>query len=169
MRMVASTGSATGAWNAKTAADLGADVDWIAEDRTPGKEPQQIDSKRRYERVQKMLDAGELTPDQAQAELAQIRAFDAAALPRNAQSADAAFNNPKIHRSVRGIQSMTPTERIPGAPPGKVKVTFTDGSTAIYDQVVVSHATDIAAGPDPGASRRCEPCRRHQDAACGSR
>lgn len=149
-RIIVSGGSATAAWNAKTAADLGADVDWIAEDRTPGKEPQQLDSKRRYERVQKMLDAGELTPDQAQAELAQIRAFDAAALPRNAQSADAAFNNPKIHRSVRGIQSMTPTERIPGAPPGKVKVTFTDGSTAMYDQVVVSHATDIAAGPDPG-------------------
>ena len=150
-RVMVSGGSATAAWNAKTAADLGAEVDWSAEDRTPNKDPQQLDSKRRYERVQKMLDAGELTPDQAQAELAQIRAFDASALPRNVQAADAAFNNPKIHRSVRGIQSMTPTEKVPGAPPGNVRVTFTDASAPeIYDQVVESHATDIAAGSDPG-------------------
>ena len=151
-RVLVSGGSATAAWNAKTAADLGADVDWIAEDRTPGKDPQQIDSKRRYERAQKMRDAGELTPNKAKKELAEIRAFDAAALPRNTQAADAAFNNSQqIHRAVQGIESMTPTEKIPGQPPGKVRVTFKGGGDpVIYDQVVVSHATDITRGPDPG-------------------
>jgi hypothetical protein len=151
-RILVSGGSATAAWNAKTAADLGADVDWIAEDRTPSRSPQQTDSQRQLVRIEKMRAAGELTSKEADEELAAVRAFDAAALPRNAQAADAALNNQKIHRSVRGIKSMTPTEKIPGERPGRVKVTFTKGDPPeeIYDQVVVSHATDITSGPEPG-------------------
>ena len=143
-RVLVSGGSATAAWNARHARTLGAEVDWIAEDRTPTKTPATIDSVRRYERVQKMLDAGELTPDQAAKEMAEIRAFDAAALPTNVQAKDAAMSDAGIKRSVRGIAAMKP------AGDAKVEVTFTDGAKEIYDQVVVSHGTLIDAPAVPG-------------------
>jgi hypothetical protein len=84
--------------------------------------------------------------------MAELRAFDAAALPRNVQSADAAINDAGIQRHVKEIKSMVPTEDI-GEAPGKIKVTFTDGSEAVYDQVVVSHGANVgAAGEVRGAA-----------------
>ncbi|HWU91140.1 MAG TPA: DUF4157 domain-containing protein [Kofleriaceae bacterium] len=143
-KILVSGGSATAAWNARHARTLGAEVDWIAEDRTPTKMPSTIEGARRYERVQKMLDAGELTPDQAAQEMAEIRAFDAAALPTNVQAKDSAMSDAGIKRSVRGIAAMKPVGDT------KVEVTFSDGTKEIYDQVVVSHSTDITAPAVPG-------------------
>jgi hypothetical protein len=143
-KVLVSGGSATAAWNARHARGLGGEVDWIAEDRTPTKEPTSIDSVRRYERVQKMLEAGEITPDQATLEMAEIRAFDAAALPTNVQAKESAMADSGIKRSVKGIAGLKPVGT------NQVEVTFTDGSKATYDQVVVSHATDMAAPAVPG-------------------
>jgi len=143
--VLVSGGSATGAWNASMARKLGAKVDWISRDSKDQAPPRMDDSKRRYQQVQDQLNAGEITPAQADAQLADLRAFDAARLPRNVQDTDAAFNDSGITRSVKEIQSLTPTEDISGQEPGRVKVTFTDGTSEIYDQVVVSHGTNLAA------------------------
>lgn len=143
-KILVSGGSATAAWNARHARTLGAEVDWIAEDRAPTKAPSTLDGARRYERVQRMLDAGELTPEQAAQEMAEIRAFDAAALPTNVQQRSSAMSDAGIKRSVRGIQALQPVGD------AKVEVTFTDGTKEIYDQVVVSHGTDITAPAAPG-------------------
>jgi hypothetical protein len=59
-KVLVSGGSATGAWNARYARKLGAEVDWISEDRDPNRAPTNNDSVRRYERVQKMLENGEI-------------------------------------------------------------------------------------------------------------
>lgn len=142
-KVLVSGGSATGAWNAKVARSLGAIVHWIA--RESSAPPGMADSKRTYQQVQDQLNAGEITPRQANQQLADLRAFDAARLPRNVQDADAAFHDAGIVRSVKWIASMTPTEEIAGEAPGKVKVTFTDGTTEAYDQVVVSIGTNLAA------------------------
>ena len=91
-----------------------------------------------------MLDNGEITPDQAAKEMAENRAFDAAALPTNVQAKDAAMSDAGIKRSVKAISALEPVGD------AKVRVTFTDGSKDVYDQVVVAHATDIAAPATPG-------------------
>jgi hypothetical protein len=142
-KVLVSGGSATGAWNAKVARALGAIVHWIARDSSAP--PGMADSKRTYQQVQDRLNAGEITPKEANEQLADLRSFDAARLPRNVQDADAAFHDAGIVRSVKWIASMTPTEDIADEAPGKVKVTFTDGTTETYDQVVVSIGTSLAA------------------------
>jgi hypothetical protein len=148
-KVLVSGGSATAAWNAKIARELGGSVDWIAEDRTPTKQPASEAGKRTAKELEDELNAGTITPDQFAKEMAKVRAFDAAALPRNVQAADAPFNDAGINRSVKGIASLTPMEHL-GGDAGKVRVTFTDGTTADYDQVVVSHGTDMAKAADPG-------------------
>jgi hypothetical protein len=144
-KVLVSGGSATGAWNAKVARKLGALIDWIAREPRDNPQLRMEDSKRTYQQIQDRLNAGEITPSQADAQIAELQAFDAARLPRNLQDADAAFNDSGITRHVKSIKSMTPTEDIPGEPPGRVKVTFSDGSTETYDQVVVSHGTNLGA------------------------
>jgi hypothetical protein len=149
-RVLVSGGSATGAWNATVARNLRATVDWISRDSADP--PRTEDAKRKYQQIQDQLNAGEITPEQVKDQLAELRAFDAARLPRNVQDANAAFNDAGITRGVKEIKSMTPSEEIPGQEPGRVKVTFSDGSTAMYDQVVISHGTNMAAtGRTPGA------------------
>jgi hypothetical protein len=102
--------------------------------------------------IQDQLNAGEITPEQASDQIKELRAFDAARLPRNVQDTDAAFNDAGIQRHVKSIVSMTPTENITGAKPGRIKVTFSDGTTETYDQVVISHSTNPdATGAQPGA------------------
>jgi hypothetical protein len=76
--------------------------------------------------------------------MAEIRAFDAAALPTNVQARDSAMSDAGINRSVNGISALKPVGD------AKVEVTFTNGSREIYDQVVVSHSTDSAAAAVPG-------------------
>lgn len=144
-KVLVSGGSATGAWNANMARKLGAKVDWISRDSRDHAPPRLEDSKRRYQQVQDQLNAGEITPAQANEQFADLRAFDSARLPRNVQDTDGAFNDSGITRSVKEIQSLTPTEQIPGQEPGRVRVTFADGTSEIYDQVVVSHGTNLAA------------------------
>ena len=151
-RVLVSGGSATAAWNCTQARAVGAvDVDWIAEDRQPDKQPSSAQGKRDWQALQDKLNAGVSIAD-VPAEEKALRAFDAAKLPRNVGGADAAFNDPKIHRSVNGIKQVTPTEDLhdPNIAPGRVKVVFSDGSFGIYDQVVVSHATNVAA---PGGAQ----------------
>ena len=149
-RVLVSGGSATGAWNATVARSLGAIVDWIS--RASADPPRTEDARRKYQQIQDQLNAGEVTPEQVKDQLAELRAFDAARLPRNVQDTNAAFNDTGIARGVKEITSMTPSEAIPGQEPGRVKVTFSDGSSAMYDQVVVSHGTNLAAaGKTPGA------------------
>jgi hypothetical protein len=80
----------------------------------------------------------------------ELMAFDGAMLPRNLEPEHAAFNDPRIKRSVKEIASVTPTEDVAGAKRGKVYVTFTDGSSGTYDQVVVSHGPRLANPAQPG-------------------
>ena len=151
-KVLVSGGSATGAWNAKVARSLGALVDWIARDSASKAPPKSEHAARKYEQIQDQLNAGEITPAEAEKQMADLRAFDPAALPRNVQAADSAMNDAGITRGVKEIASMTPTEEIPGEKPGHVEVTFTDGTSGVYDQVVVSHGTNLGAkGAMPGA------------------
>jgi hypothetical protein len=148
-KVLVSGGSATGAWNAKIARALGGIVDWISEDRSPSRPPGSEAGKRTYKEIQDQLTRGEITPEQANEQFAQARAFDAAMLPRNVDASDAAMKDTGITRGVKSIQSMVPAET-EGGDPGKVKVTFSDGSVGEYDQVVISHSAEIG---DPGAGR----------------
>ena len=161
--VLVSGGSATGAWNAKVAAQLGGQVDWISYDpATKGdkttRPPRMEAAAAEYKQIQQQLDANPSMPAAEKDALIrrqqELRAFDSAMLPRNVESADDAFNDANIHRKVLEIASLTPSEQVPGAPVGKVKVTFSDGSEKMYDQVVTSHGTNVANGADgaPGSN-----------------
>ncbi|MFT3699673.1 MAG: DUF4157 domain-containing protein [Kofleriaceae bacterium] len=158
-KVLVSGGSATGAWNAKVAAQLGAHVDWIAYDPAskPGaktRPPRMEAASAEYKDIQQKLDANPAMPaaekDALLRRQQELRAFDSAMLPRNTESATDAFNDVNIHRQVAEIESLTPSEEIPGAPAGKVKVTFKGGRSEFYDQVVTSHGTNVASEGAPG-------------------
>ena len=181
-RVLVSGGSATAAWNCTQARAVGAvDVDWIAEDRQPDKQPSSAQGKRDWQALQDKLNAGVSIAD-VPAEEKALRAFDAAKLPRNVGGADAAFNDPKIHRSVNGIKQVTPTQDLhdPNIAPGRVKVVFSDGSFGIYDRKAGRLARDERrrTGWRSGAGRRPPvPARRqrrhrvragkHRSTGCG--
>jgi hypothetical protein len=115
--------------------------------------PKMEPAKLKYAEIQEMANRGELSPEQAAKELAQVRAFDSALLPRNVQSAaESPFQDPNVTLHVKDVVSITPTETIAGEAPGKALVAFSDGSKAIYDQVVTSISTNPGQGPVPGSS-----------------
>lgn len=103
-KVLVSGGSATAAWNAKIARSLGALVDWIAEDRTPTKEPSSEKGKRTVKELRDQLNDGTISPVDFKKAMAEVRAFDAAALPRNVQAADAPFNDAGIRAQRKGDQ-----------------------------------------------------------------
>ena len=153
-RVLVSGGSATAAWNSKLARKVGkdaSDVDWIARPNTG--EPQMGAASQEYQYNKAKLESGSLTPREAQllaARQAELRAFGDAMLPRNLETNEAAFEDPGIKRMIKQIKAMTPTEEIVGEVPGRVKVDFDDGSSGVYDQVVVSHGPDPMRAPEPG-------------------
>ena len=159
-RVLVSGGSATGAWNAKVARQLGAMVDWIAYDpasRSGNKLPPRVEAASgEYKLIQEKLDAGGLSAEESQrliARQAELRAFEMAMLPRNVESRDDAFNDGGIARQVKEIASLTPCEDVPGETHTGVKVQFSDGSIQYYDQVVTSHGTNATAKGDAGGPK----------------
>jgi hypothetical protein len=156
-RVLVSGGGATAAWGAERADKAQSQVDWVG---GSGQVKPELDAVRTRIAAQQeavsALPAGH--PGRAEAE-AQLRTmqqerdqllrqgvdgrdgpFKGADLARNRET----MENPRINRDGKSIQRLEGplTE---GPDKGKVLVHFDDGSTGIYDRIIVSHGQDATA------------------------
>ncbi|MCC6999304.1 MAG: hypothetical protein IT370_32125, partial [Deltaproteobacteria bacterium] len=152
-KVLVSGGGASAAWGAHRANDSDASVDWVGRPhaevekvlRPMESRLKDIDAqlktlpKDSAERLKLEQEHGQLTAKRQELLLAD--AFKGANLPRNQDI----VHNKEIQKEAKSIKKVDgPLPATDAKNPGKLMVTFSDGSVGYYDRIVVSHGQDAS-------------------------